>query len=1170
MKPIHLALSGLQSYRERQEVDFARLSDAGVFGIFGPTGSGKSSILDAMTLALYGRVERAPGGTQGIINQMETVCSVSFTFELSGAGHSLRYRVERQYKRTGEVSVNQNMARLIALDGGEPVVLADKAKDVDARVQEILGLSMSDFTRAVVLPQGKFAEFLSLKGVERRHMLERLFHLEQYGDGLSAKVASRFRETDMEVKQAEAEQLGLGNASASALKEAEAKLAAAAAEAERQRLLLQAAEAAAADQRSLWKLTREQAALAAAVEQFAARQPETEADRARLQLAENAERTGHFLREWEEAQGTLALEEARLAAAEAAVVQVSDRYTRQQQMHAEARTRLEQEEQPLQERIAAIRQALALHKELRLGEPELQERVRREELLAGSRTAAVEQAAAEDQRYAKALSLQQELKSRLAATAVEAGKREQLQTAMLERERWETALRQLAEAQEELAKARLGVEEGTRLQGEARKLAETEQEQQLKLAGRGRDYMDRLMLAEAEEDMLLASAHSWAEQAKQLAQAGLRATLAVRLAETLADGQPCPVCGSSHHPSPAVYSMDESAQAEETANREEADWRSFGTAVAGLKHRLARLQTGLAGELDRLGMMTEHMVIGDSVNGGGRDAPELLLGGREAAAAGNSIASEEEKHAALAPHFPVTRVEADAQLQTAQEQLASLERETRSWIEELRKSAEAIRYRQAELAGADARLAAQESAVLGLAAKWEQAARLAEAAEREWRRQYPGLIPEAVREQWNGMQEVLRAQDELLARLAKAEPYLEESRRKLQQLQEEASRLERELIAAAAEKNSRLAASREKQTRLEELLQGGYSEAETEKLELEAIRQLQSLKNAEAAARSMQEELQAAKQEYSSALAAARQGQAFAAAALERAKANGERELGAAGFGSAQDARNALLAPAEKQFLARRITRHQEELAQAKAGLSQVEEALGGRRGTEVQCTESEEKLAAAKAQDEEKLGLKAKAERDLEELTAKHVRWNQLEKGRLAAKEQLDRLHKLQSVLRGNAFVEFMAMEQLLQVSRAASERLGQLTRRRYALETDSTGGFVIRDDANGGLRRPISTLSGGETFLASLALALALSAQIQLNGTHPLEFFFLDEGFGTLDPDLLETVVHALEKLHMERLTVGVISHVPELKSRLPRRLVVIPAAAAGAGSRISFETM
>lgn len=82
MKPIKLSLAGLNSYRKMQTVDFETLCDGGVFGIFGPTGSGKSTILDAITLALYGKVERAANNTQGIMNHAEDQLYVSFTFEL--------------------------------------------------------------------------------------------------------------------------------------------------------------------------------------------------------------------------------------------------------------------------------------------------------------------------------------------------------------------------------------------------------------------------------------------------------------------------------------------------------------------------------------------------------------------------------------------------------------------------------------------------------------------------------------------------------------------------------------------------------------------------------------------------------------------------------------------------------------------------------------------------------------------------------------------------------------------------------------------------------------------------------------------------------------------------------------------------------------------------------
>ena len=68
VRPRYLELEGLQSFKELQSIDFDRLGETGLFGIFGPTGSGKSTILDAITLALYGNVQRANRGTQGIIN----------------------------------------------------------------------------------------------------------------------------------------------------------------------------------------------------------------------------------------------------------------------------------------------------------------------------------------------------------------------------------------------------------------------------------------------------------------------------------------------------------------------------------------------------------------------------------------------------------------------------------------------------------------------------------------------------------------------------------------------------------------------------------------------------------------------------------------------------------------------------------------------------------------------------------------------------------------------------------------------------------------------------------------------------------------------------------------------------------------------------------------------
>ncbi len=168
---------------------------------------------------------------------------------------------------------------------------------------------------------------------------------------------------------------------------------------------------------------------------------------------------------------------------------------------------------------------------------------------------------------------------------------------------------------------------------------------------------------------------------------------------------------------------------------------------------------------------------------------------------------------------------------------------------------------------------------------------------------------------------------------------------------------------------------------------------------------------------------------------------------------------------------------------------------------------------------------------------------------------------------KQLNHINQLMSLLRGKRFVDFVAKRQLQQIARSASLRLKDITRGRYALELDGEGNFIIRDDFNGGARRPTHTLSGGETFVTSLSLALALSSRIQM-GKASLDFFFLDEGFGTLDADLLDVVIGSLEQLRNNRMCVGLISHVDELKQRIPRKLMVNPAISGERGTTVVMD--
>jgi exonuclease SbcC len=153
------------------------------------------------------------------------------------------------------------------------------------------------------------------------------------------------------------------------------------------------------------------------------------------------------------------------------------------------------------------------------------------------------------------------------------------------------------------------------------------------------------------------------------------------------------------------------------------------------------------------------------------------------------------------------------------------------------------------------------------------------------------------------------------------------------------------------------------------------------------------------------------------------------------------------------------------------------------------------------------------------------------------------------------DVFHALSQELQAHRLIAFLQVEALQLLAAAGSERLSTLSSGRYRLEFDADEFFVV-DTWNGEERRSARTLSGGETFLASLALALALSEQVRslaVTEKARLDSLFLDEGFGTLDPESLETVVEAIEQLGGDGRVVGVITHVQELAIRLPVRVEV-----------------
>ena len=186
----------------------------------------------------------------------------------------------------------------------------------------------------------------------------------------------------------------------------------------------------------------------------------------------------------------------------------------------------------------------------------------------------------------------------------------------------------------------------------------------------------------------------------------------------------------------------------------------------------------------------------------------------------------------------------------------------------------------------------------------------------------------------------------------------------------------------------------------------------------------------------------------------------------------------------------------------------------------------------------------------------RARAERDLEAVRRDRAAAAALDKQIQAGRAQEQVAAKLGQLLRANSFEAWLCSEALDSLVVEASATLMELSRGQYELDRNDRNELVVIDYQDAGSRRPVHTLSGGETFQASLALALALSRQVvSLSaGMRELNSVFLDEGFGTLDDDTLDTVASTLEQLAAgSDAMVGVVTHVAALAERVPVRFVV-----------------
>ncbi|CAM3437706.1 AAA family ATPase [Marinicrinis lubricantis] len=1145
MKPVTLKISGLQSYRELQTIDFTVLCEGGVFGIFGPTGSGKSTILDALTLALYGKVERASGGTQGIMNQSEDKLYVSFTFELSEPGGRVSYQVERQFKRTNELSIATSACRLTRFDVDGEHVLADKGTDVNQKIEQLLGLSMQDFTRAVVLPQGKFAEFLSLKGSERRQMLQRLFNLEQYGDQLQMKLSQKVKQTDILFKQQSAKLEGLGEASAETVEAAKTRLKEA--ESRRQEALERQRGMEASYERMKairgYQLEREHY-----IKQLSELTQQEEAIRSkelRVSQAEAASGLEPYWKRWKDTEKRSREAERDIKQAEEAKRLQDQAFLQIQQQVLDIQQLRQREEPKLLEDIQRFKQAVEL-------ESELSEHMREEKRLSQSHEQYADQLGKQQQELAqlqdllkRAAEKQNRLKEEWKNLETDALQRRRIRDAFKDKLPLQTLETVAHTTGAEYAKLKERLNEAERIEAEDAAAVKLHSEQVSQHMLQLLEELGYLLSARQQLESFILQGPSWLERLERERLERERERLAAELAAQLADGEPCPVCGSTHHPELAGDDR-----------RHPLD----GVQSSDEMHRLREaLDTCRA-------LLTDNKSLE-------KEAERLLAEMRNHVSGGDFPQAEDGMIAEAAPAAEQLDVHAVLDNTSWMEQFAATERV----VDRYRSSLPTVLddCRQALQRYTEFQWQARERRLLKEALmdseresndRQQKAATQLKLAIKEWAEKYEPFTFEEIDAVHAAMEEKEQQSEELRKRLDTSIEFLETKREQLQQLKEAFSVTEKQCLEAS----TRLQGIRQLISEKSKRLQDWCGLLEPRKALSEAETRYDELKQKEQELLVQQDAARAAVSQADNAFSRAEE----AGSRLQEEKSRTEKEwlqaLESSPFNDEAVFREALSAPEEIQRWAAEIKQFRETHQQLLLKIKDLEIKLGEDRVSEEQWVQMTEQLHSVKAQVDSLLSEQAKAERDVEELSAKHTLWLQLRKAADETKHVLDQYAHLQTILRGNAFVEYIAEEQMMQVSRLASERLGQLTRGRYAIEVDSAGGFIIRDQHNGGLRRPVSTLSGGETFLTSLALALALSSQIQLRGQFPLEFFFLDEGFGTLDPDLLETVVNALEKLRNDHVSVGVISHVPELRARLPRKLIVTSANDTGLGSRVHLEAL
>ena len=210
MIPVRLTIKGLYSYREKQEIDFQMLMASQLFGIFGAVGSGKSSILEAMTFILFDQSDRLTTKDNryyNMLNLQSNEMEIDFVFR-AGINSKEQYRFYflAKRKKNDFEKVEVKDRTYYAWQNGTWEPLAE-GEDINS----ILGMSYQNFMQTIIIPQGKFREFIDLTPTYRTRMLKELFHLERFDLTYNTNVL--MSQCKSEIDKLEGELKGIGEVS---------------------------------------------------------------------------------------------------------------------------------------------------------------------------------------------------------------------------------------------------------------------------------------------------------------------------------------------------------------------------------------------------------------------------------------------------------------------------------------------------------------------------------------------------------------------------------------------------------------------------------------------------------------------------------------------------------------------------------------------------------------------------------------------------------------------------------------------------------------------------------------------------------------------------------------------------------------------------------------------